>query len=440
MDESRWRKVLDAFRTARELPATERRAFAQTAVTDPEALAELLDMLAREDTAQGSGGSLFAPAGLAIAGGATPGQEWARIGQTFGRFLVASPLGRGGMGEVYRARDTELNRTVALKFLSSGDIGSPENVTRLLREAHAASALNHPGIVTVYDVVRDGSAVGIVMELIEGVSMRGICGRPHPAAQVADWGRQVALALAAAHSAGMVHRDIKPENLMMRPDGFVKVLDFGLARRLEGSILKSGATRFAGTLRYMSPEQVRGETPLPASDIFTLGIVLYELATGVHPFGSEASLTEGKKPHGRTPSSPPQFDALLAPYLITTREPRPAVELEPSIPAELDALLAAMLQKDPAKRPGAGLVADRLLALQHFSTVVRKTQRWRIPTPLVSRLVVAGLALCAVVGGTIFWTRREQPAERAAPAIVEGLPLTGAPGNETNPAFSPDGR
>jgi Tol biopolymer transport system component len=441
MDADRWRTVLEAFRTARELPATERRAYAQTAVTDPEALAELLAILAREDTGEGSGGSLFATAGgaAATAAGAAPGQEWARLGQTFGRFVVDSPLGRGGMGEVYRARDTELNRTVALKFLSSGDIGSPESVTRFLREAHAASALNHPGIVTVFDVVRDGSAVGIVMELIEGVSLRGVCGRPHPAAQVADWGRQVALALMAAHAAGIVHRDIKPENLMLRPDGFVKVLDFGLARRLQGSLLQSGTAQFAGTLRYMSPEQVRGEVPGPSSDIFTLGIVLYELATGVHPFGSEASLPEEGKPQGRT-SSPPEFDALLAPYLITTRETRPAVEIEPSIPAELDALLTAMLQKDVSKRPNAGIVADRLLAIPQSSGGTRKTRRRRMTKPSVRRAAVAGLALCAAVGGAILWAPRREPVERAVPAIVEGLPLTGAPGNETNPAFSPDGR
>jgi serine/threonine protein kinase/Tol biopolymer transport system component len=366
---------------------------------------------------------------LPSTGNNSTGQDWARLGQTFGRFVVASPLGRGGMGEVYRARDSELNRTVALKFLSSGDLGSPESVARFLREAQAASALNHPGIVTVYDVVRDGTAVGIVMELIEGISLRYLCGKPQPAVQVADWGRQIAMALAAAHAAGIVHRDIKPENLMLRPDGFVKVLDFGIARHIEGSFLNSSTGRVTGTLRYMSPEQVRGEPARPASDIFTLGIVLYELATGVHPFGSEAPMR----------GAPQESDALLAPYLITTREPRPATEIEPSIPTELNALLMAMLRKDPSARPTAESVADQLLAMP-ASAAVPITNWWRGRVPSMPRIAIASVMLTTILGGAIFWANRGKPPDRAAPVIVEGFPLTGAPGNETNPAFSLDGR
>ena len=438
MDEKRWREVWEAFRAARELPASERRAYARSAITDPEELDELLALLASEESAQLSSGQPIATDGSGTDEPA-PRQEWARLGQTFGRFVVASPLGRGGMGEVYSARDTELNRTVAMKFLPSGDIGNPESVNRFLREAHAASALNHPGIVTVYDVVRDGSAVGIVMELIEGVSMRQMCGNPRPAAQVADWGRQIAISLAAAHAAGIIHRDIKPENLMLRPDGFVKVLDFGLARQTKGSLLNSVTPHFSGTLRYMSPEQVRGEVTKPATDIFTLGIVLYELATGVHPFGPESPLTGDAKPHVTTPTSPPPSDALLAPYLITTREPQPAAEIEPSVPAELDALLRAMLQKDAVKRPSAEFVADGLLAVQH-SSKSKKNQRRRVRVPSGLRVAVAVLALGVALGGAVFWALRQKSSDGVAPVIVEGLPLTGAPGNETNPAFSPDGR
>ena len=143
MDEKGWREVFDAFRTARELPADERRAYAANAIADPEARDELLALLARDDNSQVNGRSLFASAGTATTD-ATTRLEWSRLGQTFGRFVVSAPLGRGGMGEVYRARDNELNRTVALKFLSFGDLGNPENVTRFYREAHAASALNHP--------------------------------------------------------------------------------------------------------------------------------------------------------------------------------------------------------------------------------------------------------------------------------------------------------
>jgi eukaryotic-like serine/threonine-protein kinase len=441
MDENRWRRVWDAFEDAIELPVSDRKAFAQAAITDPEELDKLLAILGRyEMDPEMNGSSRSATFTPPPASSARSSQDWTRVGQTFGRFVVASPLGRGGMGEVYRARDTELNRTVALKFLSSGDIGNPESVARFIHEAQAASGLNHPGIVTIFDVVRDGSSVGIVMELIDGVSMRAICGKPHAAAQVAEWGRQIATALATAHRAGIVHRDIKPENLIMRPDGLIKLLDFGLARHVAGSILGSVTPRTAGTLRYMSPEQVYGEISKPASDIFTLGIVLYELATGVHPFASKPPVTgEARTPDttARLPGS--GFDALMAPYLITTREPHAAAEVEPSVPPELSALLRDMLQKEAAKRPSAESVAERLLGIRHSSDRVSKMRSWRLRMHSVPRVIVAVIALCAATGGAIYWALRK-PSDRAAPIIIEGQPFTAAPGNETNPAFSPDGR
>ena len=442
MDENRWRRVWDAFEHAIELPVSDRQAYAQRAITDPEELDKLLAILGRYGMGtEMNGSSRSATSTPPTDSGARSSQDWTRVGQTFGRFLVASPLGRGGMGEVYRARDTELNRTVALKFLSSGDIGNPESVARFIREAQAASGLNHPGIVTIFDVVRDGSSIGIVMELIDGISMRAICGKPYAAAQVAGWGWQIATALATAHRAGIVHRDIKPENLIMRPDGLIKLLDFGLARHVEGSILNSITPGIAGTLRYMSPEQVYGEMPKPPSDIFTLGIVLYELATGVHPFACEPSVIgEARTPDtaARLPSS--GFGALMAPYLITTKEPQAAAEVEPSVPPELSALLREMLQKEAAKRPSAESVAERLLAVRHSSDRVSKMRSWRLRMHSVPRVTVALIVLCAAIGSAIYWTLGKQPSDRVVPMIIEGQPLTGAPGNETNPAFSPDGR
>jgi serine/threonine protein kinase/Tol biopolymer transport system component len=442
MDDNRWQRVWDAFQASMELPATQRHAYAQAALTDPEELDKLLAILARQEAIAEVNGESKLPASAGPATHKTMArQDWARTGQSFGRFVVQRPLGRGGMGEVYCARDTELNRTVALKFLSSGDIGNPESVIRFIREAQAASALNHPGIVTVFDVVRDGSAVGIVMELIDGVCMRAICGKPHPGTEVAEWGRQIATALTAAHATGIVHRDIKPENLMMRPDGLIKLLDFGLARHVEGSILNSVTPRIAGTLRYMSPEQVHGKLPKSESDIFSLGVVLYELATGIHPFASEPhAIGDVRRRDAAAPSFSSDFDALMAPYLITTSEPRPAMEVEPSVSLELSALLRDMLQKDPAKRPPAVAVAQRLHAIRHSSDRVSKTRRGRLTISSPPRVAMAAVALCVVLAGGIYWTLRKQPSDRAVPMVVEGLPLTGAPGNETNPAFSPDGR
>ncbi len=436
MNEERWREVWEVFLAARELPA-ERQAHARSAVADPE-LRELLATLLADDDARDPN-ALFTP-DTSSKDVTPPAEEWSLLGKTFGRFVITGPLGRGGMGEVYRGRDTELNRTVALKFLSCGGIGGNDAVNRVLREAQAASALNHPGIVTVYDVLRSDKTAGIVMELIEGVPLRSICGKPHPVAQVANWGRQIALALAAAHAAGIVHRDIKPENLILRPDDFVKVLDFGLARQIEGSVLQSTAQRFGGTLRYMSPEQVLGERPQAPSDVFTLGIVLYELVTGVYPFGSESPKDTGLgETQVATPSSPPGFDALLAPYAIATREPAAGSTLNPSIPPEFDTLLGEMLEKDPAKRPDAETAAARLLAIQHLPAHFKRRPRSRLPVLPGWRVAFVVASLAAALGA-VLWMQRQQASRPSAPVVLQADPLTSAPGNEVNPAFSPDGR
>ena len=156
-----------------------------------------------------------------------------RTGARVGRYEITGKPGRGAMGHVYAARDTELARVVALKFLAPGieSSGSSPTAERLIHEAKAASALNHPNIVTVYDVVRNDREIAIAMELVEGRSLREFCDRAQPAASVIDWGRQIAQALAATHARHIVHRDIKPENVIVRLDGYVKVLDFGVARR-----------------------------------------------------------------------------------------------------------------------------------------------------------------------------------------------------------------
>jgi predicted ATPase len=267
-------------------------------------------------------------------------------------FEVLDLLGRGGMGLVYKARQNSLDRLVALKFLSEECARDSVWLSRFRREARTASALNHPHICTIYDTGESAGRPFLSMELVEGRTLEALAGQPRPAQELVRLFGQVAGALAAAHAAGVVHRDIKPANLMVRDDGIVKVLDFGLARYLSASGVKrfqwSGiggtdpGTR-VGTLSYMSPEQARAEPVDAATDIFSLGLVLYELATGQHPFRADS-----------------QIGVLHA---IVAQAPVPPSRLNPEIPAALEALIDHMLTKDPRLRPTAAEVEAALTQL-----------------------------------------------------------------------------
>ncbi len=263
-------------------------------------------------------------------------------------YELLSELGRGGMGVIYKARETNLARYVALKFLPAEFSQDPDRLDRLLREARTASALNHPHICTVHALGEHDGRPFIVMEFIEGVTLQTMLARRIEVDVAVRLIRQAAQALAAAHAAGVVHRDVKPENIMVRDDGYVKVLDFGLARRLptlahpspkEGSTTEPGA--ILGTVAYMSPEQARGMTAESASDVFSLGIVLYQLVTGEHPFEADSPL------------------GML--HAITSRLPLAPQRLNPTMPAALAGLLEAMLHKDARLRPRA-LEVEQVLA------------------------------------------------------------------------------
>lgn len=264
--------------------------------------------------------------------------------RVLGWYEVLSPLGAGGMGEVYRARDTRLGRTVAIKLLPDAHRLDPERIRRFEREARAASALNHPNIITIYDIGACDAGRFIVMELVEGVTLREILDSSPALASLAPVGGQIAKALAVAHSAGIVHRDIKPANIMIRRDGYVKVLDFGLARLLhepEGRSSLTNPGRVIGTTAYMSPEQARGETPGAASDVFSLGIIFYEMATGKHPF---------------------QGSSLMATlHAIHSLEPLPLASLNPHVPRAISDLILTMLRKDASRRPTATEVDKALI-------------------------------------------------------------------------------
>jgi len=262
------------------------------------------------------------------------------VGTHLEHYRILAPLGAGGMGRVYRARDTRLGREVAIKLLDTRSQTPDAAIDRFILEARAASNLNHPNIVTIHEIGESREhGRFIVMELIVGRTLRAVAADQPALTVLTDIMRQVMQALGAAHGAGIVHRDLKPENIMVRGDGYVKLVDFGLARRMfateetgEVALTAAGGV-LLGTVRYMSPEQARGEGVTPASDIFSSGIVLYELATGQHPFSADS-----------------QIGVLHA---IVREVPITPSTLNPAIPPRLESLILQMLTKDPGTRPSA---------------------------------------------------------------------------------------
>lgn len=273
-------------------------------------------------------------------------------GQRVGSYEIEALIAQGGMGEVYRARDSSAN-PVALKILRRHLVLSPQAIDRFETEALAASALHHQNIVKVLDSGDSSAGLFMAMEWVEGPTLRHLIGTAQVDAALAiDWCEQATRALAAAHAAGILHRDLKPENIMLRTDGVLKMLDFGLARldgpvRLEPDSKGSSGTisgTLSGTLLYMPPEILRGETATSASDVFSLGALLYELWTSSHPFAGETPLDV--------------FEA------IECRDVPHASALREGIPQEIDQLLLRMLDRDPARRPSA---AEAVAVFSRFS-------------------------------------------------------------------------
>ena len=366
-----------------------------------------------------------------------------------GRFRIAGFLGRGGMGEVYQAEDMRLHRLVALKFLPEGVAGDAHSMSRFEREAQAASALNHRNICVVHDLGEQNGRAFIAMELLEGQTLKDvIMGRPLELERLLDIGAQVANGLDAAHSKGIIHRDIKPENIFITSRGDAKILDFGLAKLQRGGtsssdddvateaveITQHGAAM--GTAAYMSPEQARGERLDARSDLFSFGLVLYEMGTGHRAFT------------GATPAM--IFVSLLK------ETPVPPSEMNPAIPPDLDKLICKAMEK------------DRDLRYQHAADVRRDLERlkthsernrtaavasgavnvnlgWSQEAHPVTRprlrvtpwAAIVGLMVCLLSAGLVLWTRNRRPAPAAR---TEYTQLTYLSDSAASPAISPDGR
>jgi serine/threonine protein kinase len=356
-------------------------------------------------------------------------------GQRIGSFEIIAPLGAGGMGEVYRARDGRLGRTVAVKILRTNPSASEQQPRRLFREAQAASALNHPNIAVVHDIGSD-PAVGldfIVMEWVQGTPLSALIGKRKLAAgDAVKYAIQIADALAAAHAAGIIHRDIKPGNIMITAAGQVKVLDFGLAKHLAPAVPDGDQTEtigprppadptiagtILGTVEYMSPEQASGRAVDRRSDIFSFGVTVYEMLAGVLPFD------------GATPMETVSE--------ILQREPKPLSEAAPGLPAELANIVHRCLRKDPARR------------FQYMDDVkvelLEVSENWgqRSVSPLQRpsqtgpwRAATFALLAVAIAMGALYLLRFRQ----ASGPVLTAVPFTTYPGSERFATFSPDGR
>ena len=347
-------------------------------------------------------------------------------GAQIGRYEVIEPIGAGGMGEVYRAHDSRLRRDVALKTIPEGVTGDASRRARFEREARALAALNHPNILNVYDAETSGPVAYIVTELVTGRPLRGKL----PVADAIDAARQIARGLAAAHSAGVIHRDLKPDNVLRTRDGHLKIVDFGLAKMRERSdgLTAGGETltlhtqpgMAAGTAGYMSPEQVRGEEVDGRSDIFNIGLVLYEMLSGERAFRATSSI---EMLHAILKDAPPP--------------------LADSIPAGLQQIVRRCLEKDAENRfqSAADLeFALALVALQEAAPAgVRDaasvSHRLGLGRGRFGRLVwVAAIVLLLI--GAAFAGRRWWSAEE--PQSFAGVGL-GGPEFSYSPQLSPDG-
>ncbi|MEO8049149.1 MAG: serine/threonine-protein kinase, partial [Acidobacteriota bacterium] len=395
------------------------------------------------------------------------------VGRTIQQYQLLEKLGAGGMGEIYKALDTRLNRTVAIKVLPSAKSGDPERRRRFLQEAQAASGLNHPSIITIHDVISDGDTEFMVMEYVQGKTLNDLI--PKGGLRVPlliKYALQMADALSAAHAAGIVHRDLKPANAMVTESGLVKVLDFGLAKLTDrGAIPDTGDDRtrtiatapmtvegsILGTVSYMSPEQAQGKKVDTRSDIFSFGAVLYEMATGVRAFEGESSLStlsailrdEAKPMSEVAPDVPPQLEDVIQRCL--RKMPDDRWQNMKEVQAALSTLkresdsgslyttrLSGVLPQPSMGPPSRGPKTQASAVAAASATAVQPTSSSKLMPVLV------GLLLLLLVGGAVYFKMKQSAADKHAAEIAAQLaaataaPPEPAPVEATPPAPPPD--
>ena len=452
MTPERWQQVKQIFQSAIERQPADRDSFiSQACADDPELRSEVESLISSHNQA---GDSVEELATQLAAQMVTDDRDASLIGRTFGPYQIISSIGKGGMGEVYLAQDSRLGRRVALKLLRKEFTKDEDRLRRFKQESRAASALNHPNIVTVYEIGQTDSLHFMATEYVEGETLRQHIQTTRVKLREAlDVAIQTASALAAAHRAGIIHRDIKPENIMLRGDGYAKVLDFGLAKLTEQQAsgdLRDMTVPFVetesgvvmGTANYMSPEQAEGRSVDHRTDIFSFGVVLYEMLTGKQPFSGKSLI-----------------DTLHA---IINEEPHPATEVNPQLPREVMDILDKAMAKAPneryqhagdfeidLRRLKRGVETNSLSSLQ---TKVGRTgtgpqsKRATLLRAGVGALIILAVAAASWILGRSSGSSKAhaaaegQPTRPVALEHVKLAPLTIDPGFEGEPTFSPDGQ
>jgi Tol biopolymer transport system component/tRNA A-37 threonylcarbamoyl transferase component Bud32 len=345
-------------------------------------------------------------------------------GTRLNRYRILRALGAGGMGEVYEAEDTRLKRRIAIKLLPETIASDPVRLARFEYEAQAVAALNHPNIVTIHSVEEDGEHRFLTMELVDGRTLDQLV-RPGglPLPDLLEHTIPLVDAIAAAHARGIVHRDLKPSNVMLSADNRIKVLDFGLAKPVAATDAMPAETRtvlpmataigqIVGTASYMSPEQAEGRPVDQRSDMFSIGIILYELASGVRPFRGDSSLS-------------------ILSSIVRDDPPRLST-LRPDLPPALDALVAECLDKDPSRRPAAEALRDRMRTLAAGLTAPAS----RLPRAMGVGAVIAAVGLAGLLAALFFARARRE----AAPGTPTFTRVTFGTEMALSPSLSPDGR